>query len=77
MLSDTQMLLLLLHFPLSSMLLATLSACVVLGLIPLQLAPVLAWTYLGQVVPNPKKDERLFFAIRAIDKAGFATRGEP
>ena len=34
---------------------ATLSALVVLGLIPLQLAPVLAWMMLGQVVPKPKR----------------------
>ena len=34
---------------------ATLSALVVLGLIPLMLAPVLAWMMLGQVVPKPKR----------------------
>ena len=56
---------------------ATLSALVVLGLIPLQLAPVIAWMMLGQVVPKPKDDERLFPATWAFDRAGSATTGEP
>ena len=50
---------------------------VVSGLIPLQLALVLAWMCLGQVVPNPENDERLFPTTRTIDRAGFAATGEP
>ena len=53
---------------------ATLSAHVVLGLIPLQLALVLAWMCLGQVVPNPKRMNGIFPLLGLLIEPGLPPR---
>ena len=53
---------------------ATLSALVVLGLIPLLLAPVIASMMLGQVVPNPKTMNGFFPLLGLSTEPGLPPR---